>query len=96
MIQELMEEYSNKWAKTIRALPRKWAIETWKKVYDFSCLRKGMASQTNKFVDGKFANFPHSKDGYAVADCKIARDKRMLEFIVLIMYLELPNQITET
>ena len=96
MIQELLSNQSNQWAKTNRALPGKWTVETWKKVYDFLRPGEGMASCTEKFAEGKFLNPPHSKDGYAVADCKIARERRMLEFIVPILYSEQPNRITVT
>ena len=55
---------------------------------------RGQASQTNKFVDGKFSTPINPKDGHAVIDCIDPRERRMLEFIVSILYPEKPNWIT--
>ena len=53
-------------------------------------------SWTNKFIGGKFRNAANSKDGFAIADCKDSRAKRVLEFLIPILYLEKPTQVTVT
>ena len=50
----------------------------------------------DKFVDGKFSTNINPKDGYTVVDCIDPRERRVLEFIVLILYLEKPIWITMT
>ena len=48
----------------------------------------------DKFVDGKFSTSINLKDGYAVIDCIDPRERRVLEFVVPILYLEKPTRIT--
>ena len=48
----------------------------------------------DKYVDGKFSIQINPKDGYIIADCVDPRERRVLEFVVLIIYLEKPNRIT--
>ena len=55
-----------------------------------------MASRTDRFIDGMFSGRVNPKDGYAVADCKDPRVKRVLEFLVPLLYLEKPTRVTIT
>ena len=55
-----------------------------------------MATRGEKFAEGKFANLPHSKDGYPLPECKDPRARRMLEFVVPILYSEKPARVTVT
>ena len=55
-----------------------------------------MASRTNRFIDGKFSTRVNPKDGFAVADCKEARTRRVLEFLVPLLYPEKPTRVTIT
>ena len=48
----------------------------------------------DKFATGKFSTLINPKHGYAVANCKDPRERKMLEFIVPILYLEKPTLIT--
>ena len=48
----------------------------------------------DKFVDGKFSTLINPKDGHAVIDCIDPRKRKVLEFVVPILYLEKPNWIT--
>ena len=50
----------------------------------------------NTFVDGKFAHMVDPKDGYSVRDCRDARNRRLLEFIVPIIHLDKPIPVTIT
>ena len=51
-----------------------------------------MASQIDRFIDGKFLNLVNPKDGYAMFKCKDARARRVLEFLVPILYPEKPGE----
>ena len=75
----------------LRRNPKKWMAELWVEVYNFSKKGRGWDSRTNKFASGKFSTPVNPKDGYAVADCENPRERRVLEFVVLIMYSEKPT-----
>lgn len=97
MILELKKKQSSEWAKTNRALPEKWTIDTWKHVYNFPRGGEGMAPRTyKKAAPDKFHNPPLSKDGYVVGDCKNERHKRLLQFLMPILYPERPNRVLVT
>ena len=47
-------------------------------------------------MDGKFSTPINPKDGHTVVDCIDLRERRVLEFIIPILYSEKPTQITVT
>ena len=53
-----------------------------------------MATRGEKYVEGKFANPLHPKDGYFLLECKDPRARRMLEFVISIFYPEKPARMT--
>ena len=53
-------------------------------------------TQREKYAEGKFANPPYPKDGYPLPECKDLRARRMLQFIIPILYPEKPVQVTVT
>ena len=55
-----------------------------------------MVSRTDRFIDSKFSTRVNPKDGYAVAECKEARARRVLEFLVPLLYPEKPTRVTIT
>ena len=55
-----------------------------------------MASRTDRFIDGMFFGRVNPKDGYTVADCRDPRVKRVLEFLVPLLYPEKPTRVTIT
>ena len=55
-----------------------------------------MASQTDRYIDGMFSGRINPKDGYAVADCKDPRVKRVFGFLVPLLYSGKPTRITIT
>ena len=57
---------------------------------------KGMASRTNRFINGKFSALVKPKDGFAVSECKDGKARQVLEFLVPILYLEKPTRVTIT
>ena len=57
---------------------------------------EGMASRTDRFIDGMFSGRVNPKDGYAVVDCKEPRARKVLEFLVPLLYPEKPTRVTIT
>ena len=55
-----------------------------------------MASRIDTYLDGKFSHVVDLKDGYPVRDCRDARNQCLLEFIVPIIHLDKPTQVTIT
>ena len=55
-----------------------------------------MVGRTDKLVDGKFRTSINPKDGHVVAECVDPRKKRVLEFIMPILYPEIPSRVTLT
>ena len=53
------------------------------------------AGRTGTWVTGKFRQDIDPKDGHAVSDCIDAREKRVLEFVVPILYPEKPGRVTK-
>ena len=55
-----------------------------------------MPPKWTSFFDGKFWNPANPKDKFAIADCEDSRAKRVLEFLIPILYLEKPTRIIVT
>ena len=55
-----------------------------------------MAFRTDRFIDGKFSTCVNPKDGYTVLECKDVRARRILEFLVPILYPGKLTQVTIT
>ena len=96
MVAELIGEKDNRWDGTMRQAPEKWTAKEWRKVYNFERGGEGMASRTDWFIDGMFTGRVNPKDGYAVADCRDSRVRRVLEFLVPLLYPEKPTRVTIT
>ena len=96
LVAELLGGKDNRWDGTVRQAPEKWTVKEWRKVYGFGRGGEGMASLTDRFIDGMFSGRVNPKDGYAVADCKDPRFKRVLEFLVPLLYPEKPTRVTIT
>ena len=96
MVTEIIGEKDNRWDGTVRQAPEKWTAKEWRKVYSFERGGEGMASRTNRFIDGMFSGKVNPKDGYAVADCRDPRVRRLLEFLVPLLYPEKPTRVTIT
>ena len=96
MVAELIGEKDNRWDGTVRQAPEKWTAKEWRKVYNFERGGEGMASRTDRFNDGMFAGRINPKDGYAVANCRDPRVRRVLEFLVPLLYPEKPTRVTIT
>ena len=96
MVRELIVGAPNQYEGTIRARPETWDAGRWREAYGFSAGGEGFASRTDKFIGGKFWNAANPKDGFAIADCEDSRAKRVLEFLVPILYSEKPTRVTVT
>ena len=96
MVVELLGDKDNCWHGTVRQAPEKWTAKELRKVYGFRRGREGMASWTDRFIDGMFSGRVNPKDGYAVVDCKEPRARKVLEFLVPLLYPEKPTRIIIT
>ena len=96
MVRDFSRERSNEWEGTLRRDPEVWTTELWVAVYNFLKKGRGWASRTDKFASNKFSTLVIPKDGNTIANCENPREKRVLEYIVLILYLEKPTRITMT
>ena len=93
---ELLGDKDNRWDGTVRQAPEKWTAKEWRKVYGFGRGGEGMAFRIDRYIDEMFSGRVNPKDGYAVADCKDPRVKRVLEFLVPLLYPEKPTRVTIT
>ena len=96
MVKELTAGAPNQYERTVRARPESWDAEKWREAYGFSIGGEEFASQTDKFIGGKFRNAANPKDGFAIADCEDSRAKRVLEFLIPILYPEKPTRVFVT
>ena len=96
MVRELTKGARNQYEGIVRARPETWGAERWREAYGFSTGGEGFASRTDKFIGGKLRNAANPKDGFAIADCEDSRAKRVLEFLIPILYPENPTRMTVT
>jgi hypothetical protein len=55
-----------------------------------------LAGRKDEYVKDCFKTLPNPKDGYDIEDCKDPRHRRLLAFLVPIVYPDKPNRITVT
>ena len=55
-----------------------------------------MANRTDLYIDSKFRTKADPKDGFPVRDCRDARERRLLEFLVPIVHPDKPTRVTRT
>jgi hypothetical protein len=96
IVRELLDGVTNEFDNTIRATPTWWTEECWREVYNFSTGGGGLAGRKDEYVKDCFKELPSPKDGYAIEDCTDPRHRRVLAFLVPILYPEKPNRITVT
>ena len=53
-----------------------------------------MAERTDKLTEGKFRTSINPKNEHAVGDCVDPRERRVLVFVVPILYVEKPSRVT--
>jgi hypothetical protein len=91
IVRELLDGVSNEFKHSIRASPVRWTEECWREVYNFSKGGGGMTGHKDEYVKDCFRALPSPKDGYAIGDCTDARHRRVLAFLVPILYPEKPT-----
>jgi hypothetical protein len=96
IVRELLDRATNEFDNTIRATPTRWTEECWREVYNFSTGSDGLAGRKDEYVKDCFKELPSPKDRYAIEDCTDPRHRRVLAFLVPILYPEKPNWITVT
>ena len=94
MVQELVKGAPNQYGQTVRGHPESWSMEKWREAYGFDVGGKGFVSQTDRFIGGKFRHIANPKDGFSIANCEDSRAKRVLEFLIPILYSEKPTRVT--
>jgi hypothetical protein len=96
IVRELLDGVSNEFDNSIRGQPVRWTEECWREVYHFGKGGGGLAGRKDEYVKECFKDLPNPKDGYSNDYCKDPRHKRLLAFLVPIVYPEKPNRITVT
>jgi hypothetical protein len=96
IVRELLDRVSNEFDNSIRGQPVRWTEECWRGVYHFGKGGGGLAGRKDEYVKECFKDLPSPKDGYSIDDCKDPRHKRLLAFLVPIVYPKKPNRITVT
>jgi hypothetical protein len=96
IVRDLLDGVSNEFDNSIRATPTRWTKECWREVYNFSTGGGGLAGRKDEYVKDCFQELPSPKDGYAIEDYMDLWHRRVLAFLVPILYPKKPNQITVT
>ena len=65
-------------------------------VYKFSSGEAGLANRMDNYIEGQFMHQVDPKDRYTVEDCRNARQRRVLEFLVPIVHPDKPIWVTIT
>ena len=55
-----------------------------------------MVTRAERYAEGKFVNPPHPKDGYSLPECTDPRVRRVLEFLVPVLYPKKPARVMVT
>jgi len=96
MVQELIIGVLNQYELTVRGQSATWNEDIWTDVYEFKKTRSGLAFQIDKYANGKFLNPVNTKERYAISDCRNDRHRRVLEFLISILYSEKCTRVTVT
>ena len=79
-----------------RGRPQIWMRELWVAVYKFDDDGARLARRKDKFAAERFHSGLDGKEGYVINNCKSTRDRRLLEFMIPLLYPEKPTRITVT
>ena len=96
MVWELVTRAPNQYDLTIQSHLETWSVKKWREAYGFDVGGEGFASRTDKFNGGKFRHAENPKDGISITNCKDSNTKRVLEFLITILYPEKPTRVTVT
>ena len=95
MVQDFQGKHSNIQEGTIQRDPEHQTTDSWAEVYNFRKEGRKRARRIEKWVDGNFETTINPKDGHAVSDCIDPKERRVLDFVIPILYLEKPNRVTK-
>ena len=96
LVKELVQGVPNQFDLIVRGKPERWTALAWRETYGLKPEGYGWASRTDKYIVGQFSKSRNPKDGFAVSDCEDFCAKQVLEFLIPILYLEKPTQVTIT
>ena len=96
MVRELIGEPPNQYHKTLRAHPESWTKKVWRKVYGFRNAGSGLTNRKDDYAKDQFSGRIDAKEGYSIADCKDARARAVLAFLIPVFYPEKPTRVTVT
>ena len=92
----LQQERPNIFDGTIRDRPQLWTADLWRDTYRFPRGGFGLANRMEGHHEGRFMHQVDPKDGYSVSDCRVDRNRRLLEFLIPIVHPDKPTQVTIT
>ena len=97
LVREMVQpERPNIFDGTIRDCPQLWTANLWCDTYQFPRGGSGLSNRMEGHHKGRFMHQVDSKDGYSVGNCRINRHRRLLEFLVPIVYPDKPTWMTIT
>jgi hypothetical protein len=97
VLREFKFARGNQWIGTKRRDPENWTPDTWARVYGFQRgVGEGWAGRKDGLFAGKFRGDVDPKEGLHPTNCRNPREKRMLEFRMLIFNPEKPKRISLT
>ena len=81
----------------MRRDPEQWTANVWADVYSF-VLRKGegWVSRKETYFLGKLKAENDPKDGFYTIDYRNPRERRVIEFLLPILYPEMPKRLSIT
>ena len=92
----LQQERPNIFDGTIRDRPQLWTADLWRDTYRFPRGGSGLANRMEGHHEGRFMHQVDPKDGYLVSDCRVDRNRRLLEFLIPIVHPDKPTRVTIT
>jgi hypothetical protein len=97
VLREFKFERGNQWIGTKRRDLDNWTPDTWARVYGFHRgVGEGWVGRKDGLFAGKFKEEVDPKEGLHPSKCRNPRERRMLEFLMPILYPEKPKRISLT
>ena len=97
MVWEMLQtERPNIFDDTIRDRPQLWTADLWHDTYRFPRGGSGLSNRMEGHHEGRFMHQVDPKDGYSVSDCRVDRNRRLLEFLIPIVHPDKPTRVTIT
>ena len=96
-LREFLSERGNHWERTMQQVLEQWTTEVWADVYEFAP-RKGerRANRKDTYFVGKFRTEHDPKDGFHPGDCNNTKERRVIEFLLPILYPKKPKRLSIT